>query len=271
MTTRNNNTNTNTAVLEPEVAAAQSAEATGNSTDLPKSAAKLGGGLIAVLASRTDAVQARMTLRQTIRQHLAEVADMAKEAGDTTAEVTAKAAAVGYELFDARRTGQLQANEVSEILGEIFGVKGTGKNVGKVMRPGEKGAGKTPAGTGEEIRKRVVRAVAAADFVANGPSPATKYFNDSFEQSDIQPLLNDLSPDGDGNIWSFYRQLQEMKRVNNDPVPFHLNAERIAKFATSISEGIKQTAANINGNNELKAAYAGLMQQILLLNDLIDA
>jgi hypothetical protein len=260
--------NENTAVLEPEVA--QAVEASAASPVVQSAVKAIGGGLLAFTASSSERSIAKTQLRQTIRQHLAEVADMAKEAGQTSSAVTAKAAEVGMELLNARISGDLSPAEVSDILGDIFGVKGTGKAVGQVLRPGEKSAGKTPAGTGEEIRKRVVRAYAAYDFLNNGPSSATKYF-DGMDSDTVQPLFSSLmDDDSEATLWSFYNDLGAAKREANDPTPFHLNPERIAKLATTVGENVKATAKAINGDSDLKASYAGLLQQLLIVNELID-
>lgn len=253
----------NQPVAEPETVALQSAPI----ADVVK---KLGGGLIAFQQQKVEGVAEKMALRQRIRQHLAEVADMAKEVGDASSEVTTKSASVGFELFEARKAGDLSPVEVSDILGDIFGVKGTGKFLGSVMRPGEKGAGKTPAGVGEDIRKRVTRAHSAWDYTQNGLSPSTKYF-DGLEVEEVGAVLDQLEAEGEHNIYWLYRELTEMKRDASDPIPFHLNAERIAAFATKLGENIKATAASINKDGELKASYAGLLQTLLVANELIDA
>lgn len=258
--------NTDAAVLDPSVAEKPVADAIS-----PKAAKAIGGGLMSVLSDNSEAVQRRQTLRQTIRQHLAEVVDLGRTAAEGSSELTAKAASVAFELYQARVSGDLSPGEVSDILGDIFGVKGTGKNIGRVMRPGEKGAGKTPAGTGEEIRKRVVRAHAAWDFARNGLSPSTKYF-EGFEQSEVQTMVDNLAATSDDGttLWSFYKDIGDAKREMNDTTPFHLNPERVAKLAGTLSENIKTIANAINGNSELKAAYAGLFQQFLIINELVD-
>lgn len=262
--TRANTSTDLTPVAEPEV--------TGQAT-VAKAAKAVGGGLLGYVAQSSEKAEAKLQHRQRIRQHLAEVADMAKASGEEAATVTEKASEVAFELYEARVSGELSPAEVNDILGDIFGVKGTGKNVGRTMKPGEKGAGKTPAGMGTEIRNRVVRAFAAWDFVNNGPSPSTKYFDD-FEPDEVSPLIERLSASSADNgltVWTFYRDISEMKREKNDPVPFHLNPERIAGFASKIGENVQASAKAIQTTPELLPAYAGLLQTLMVINELIEA
>lgn len=252
------------AVVEPEVA-----EASASSKSV-QAATKGKGGLLAFTANQSKAAEAKVTLRQTIRQHLAEVQDMAANASEVTGEVAAKAGETALELYEARVSGQLSPAEVTDILGDIFGVNGTGSHKGTTgMRPGVKNAGKTPSGMGEEIRKRVQRAYAGYDYIHNGLSPATKYY-EPFEPSDVEPLIDQATQDGT-SFWQFYNDVSQAKReLSDDPIPFHLNPERVAKLATSLGEDVKATASKINSDPDLKAAWAGTLQTLLVINDLID-
>lgn len=121
----------------------------------------------AIRQSETGSVVAdKLQLLGSIRQRLAEAVDLDNQGGAKAKEAENIADSQSIRLYQARlQTGGLDANEVSGMLGDVFGYK-----------PKQDGTpGKTPAGLGESIRKRVVRLVGAAEFVTGGEGGA--FFN----------------------------------------------------------------------------------------------
>lgn len=120
-------------------------------------------------AAKSGDIAKKTMLLSSARQHLAEAADIMAKSGNLTTEAKLIAEREALRLYTGRVDGTISADEVSNALGDVFGRKPltSGPKAGQ--------PGKTPAGLGEEIRKRIVRASAAAEYVTSGDGGS--YFN----------------------------------------------------------------------------------------------
>lgn len=143
--------------------------------------------------------QSKMALMGDARQRLAEAADLFAQGTDKENEARAAAAKAALALYQARLAGSINPDEVTGALGDAFGYKV--KSDGKPS--------KTPQGQGEAIRKRVVRAVQAAEF-ANEVDDGGRFFEE-MPRDKVAQLVNNME-NGDLSIYSLYDSLGELKR-----------------------------------------------------------
>lgn len=155
----------------------------------------------------------------------------------------------GRRLYQARTTGLMAPDEVSALLGSVFGFK--------LKQNGEQS--KTPEGRGEDIRKRVVRAHAAKEFVETGEGGT---FFEGLEPSDIQPMLTELD-NGTRTIWSVYQTLTDMKAANRDPVKPAFSERAIMAIASELNK--EGSGEQFRANPALIAAYAELVQIVNMI------
>lgn len=188
------------------------------------------------------------------RQLLAQAADlMAKEFATEKelAEIEDRAAIL---LYMDRANGAISSEVVTETIGDVYGwrLKGTteqwiaGKN-----KPDEKS--KTPFNRGEALRKRIVRAVQAREYVTGENETA---FFKGLPKDDIRDILQGMEK-GDVGFWAAYEKMGEIKRNHRLP-PLNplLNPLKVAEIAKGLqADGMAKAIAN---NPALNAAYVGL-------------
>lgn len=201
-----------------------------------------------VSASKAD----KMRLMGTARQQLAEAADAQSEAGLEGEKALKLASKAAMTLYQGQMAGLLGKDEVSAMLGDVFGFKS--KKDGSPSR--------TPAGPGEAIRKRLVRLDAARSYVDN-PEEHDGFFSgvslDNYEiDGETRPGVASILAQfeqGDLTIWRAYDHFGQAKRDSTSRVATAFNPVTLAKMAAEIAEGGAQAMLN---NPSLIPAYKAL-------------
>lgn len=211
------------------------------------------------LAARRAALSATGAALHSIltdtKQRLVEAADLYREGGAKAEEGKAIADKAAVKLFTARADGILSADQLSTLLGDSFGWKHK-KDKNKAVKGGDPDASKTPFGQGEAIRKRVVRAVQAHEYVAG--TDASKFF-DGLPQEKVTDVLNRVRND-QISIWSAYDMLGEIKRENVTRADPAHDPKAVAKFVNALQD---------NGFVERFLANPDLQDAYLALHDMI--
>lgn len=190
------------------------------------------------------------------KQRLAEASDLAKSATATRGECDLLIAEAATVLYQARAKAiatndphGLTMSEISAALGDVYGFKVT-QSTGKPS--------KTPAGDGEAIRKRVVRLIAAYEFV-NSTGLMTDSSKESFfvdlDKNEVAAVLAQVD-NGHKSPYSAYDEFTAMKAAMREKTERAFNAKMIAEIATSLAS--EDAAKKFIGHPELLAAYVAL-------------
>lgn len=199
-----------------------------------------------------------------IRQKLAQVADEAAENGENAAETEALAGTCATQLYFARRNGLISGDELTALLGDVFG-----------YNPKQDGTpGKTPTGNGAAIRKRVVRALQGWDYINGGDGGR---FFEGMDKSEVAPVINSIGrtkevngekvPDGP-SVWVAYKQLGDIKSQSTVRTEFAFDPKRIAGLVDKLSEAGARD--KLLSNPSLIKAYGALFDQLRILSS-VDA
>lgn len=233
------------------------------------------------LTVRKDANQERLDARARLlgstSQRLAEAKDLYNGGDENVQKASAIVNEVGVALYQARVRNILSADDVSDLLGNQFGFKMKG-DAKKTVPAGDKNASKTPAGNGEAIRKRIVRAVQAYEYVHENASNA---FFEALPTAKVGKVLDGLPhpgengqwvqpEDGDAiSLWAAYDRLAEIKRDNaTDAMPLAFNFRRIAMVNAELERDIKVSAELIAKTPGLADAYASLMNTLNAIDEI---
>lgn len=211
----------------------------------------------------TEAAASKVQLVQHIREKAEEANALIAKGEESDSSVTAIADDIATSLYRGRTTGVLSSDEVSSLLGESFGWKGKGDKAGTRVTSAEpdKTRSKTPYGWGEDVRKRVVRAVGAHAFV-NGDVIAAGAFFKGLEPSAVKPILNAFV-NGNRSIFTVYKDLQEMKQENAGQRPrLAFDPKRIAQIAAMLGADVPAAIEEISHNAGLRNAYLGLYRML---------
>jgi hypothetical protein len=215
------------------------------------------GPLAARRAILSETGAAKHALLSETKQRLAEAADCYAEGGAKAEEGKAIADKASVRLFTARADGILSADELSSMLGDAFGWKAKKGNKDRPVKGGDPDASKTPFGQGEAIRKRVVRAVQAHEYVTD--ADASKFF-DGLPKEKVQDVLTRVR-NNDLSIWSAYDMMGDIKRENvTRPDPAH-DPKAVAKFVNALAE--PSFAQRFLANPDLQDAYLALHDMIV--------
>ena len=190
------------------------------------------------------------------KQRLAEASDLAKNALATRAECDAIVAEAATILYQARCKAiatndphGLTMAEISAALGDVYGFK----IVEKTGKPS-----KTPNGDGEAIRKRVVRLVAAHEYV-NSAGLETESNKESFfvdlDKAEVSAVLDQVN-NGHKSPYSAYDDFTKMKADAREKTERAFTAKVIAEIASALAG--KDAALKFIGHPELLAAYVAL-------------
>lgn len=210
--------------------------------------------------ARKDILHRKQNEEQRIRQQLAEIADLQAQGAENAQEVAEKKANLATEMFFDIRDGVFQLNQVSGMLGDVFGYRKKGDAKVRV-NPGDKEASATPFGEGEAIRKRVVRAVQARDFVEN--DVATALFADA-KPDEVSAILDRIGAEEDGlSIWSAYDAFGKLKQRNNERPAAAFDPKKVAALTDALSENVEHSAQLFADNAALCDAYAELREVVL--------
>jgi hypothetical protein len=190
-----------------------------------------------------------------VRQQLAQAADLDREGGEKAKEGRKIADKSAIDLFNARANGVISADVLSALLGDSFGWKKKGGGDAPV-KGGDPEASKTPFGTGEAIRKRVVRLVQAHEYVTG--TDASKFY-DGLPKEAVESELNRVRQ-GQVSLWQAYDNLGTIKRESVEKVEAAFNPKAIAK----IVEDLRQPKAPqmFIDNPTLQDAYLALRDML---------
>lgn len=208
-----------------------------------------------IFAASADAiskrVQDKMAIMGSIKQRLAEARDYFEEGKGKTAEGQAVADKAAIHLYQAQTLGYVTKDEVSSALGDYFGFKP--KTDGK--------PGKTPMGEGEAIRKRIVRAVAATEYVTNGDGG--KFFS-GLPEAEVASVVASLD-NGDISIWTAYEQFADIKKALAVRTLLAFNVAQIKAINETLA--LPSSGAIIRGNLELVAVYGTLVSLLTIIGE----
>lgn len=232
-------------VIENNEATSDKAEAFAPALETVEAIEKPAGNLFTKQAvERNERIARKAVLLTGAKQHLAEACDFYTDASKSDA-VANQAASNGAEtLLFAQCEGLLSKEEVNAALGDIFGYKP--KSDGK--------PGKTPAGKGEDIRKRIVRLFNGYEH-AFGRDGGT-YFEGLPSDEVFSVVTNAMS--GEVSVWTAYEQLAEIKKNHQEKVESAFNPKTIAALVEALAkEGAQE---KIKANPALIANYGALLE-----------
>lgn len=185
------------------------------------------------------------------RQRLAEASDLYGEGSAKEKEAKEAAAKAAILLYRARTAGTITPDELSGILGDQFGFK-----------PKQNGEpSKTPLGQGEAIRKRIVRAVQAHEYVNGGDGG--RFFS-GLPEDECEDILHRMT-DGSLGFWAAYEAFAELKRDNQTKVSPAFDPKRIAAIAEALAE--EGAARHFVNNKALEDAYTGLFTVLQIVGE----
>jgi hypothetical protein len=194
------------------------------------------------IAAQAEKIQQKVLLLNTAKQSLAHAHDTLTDGESLTGEASRIADTASVSLYQARVGGLASAAEISALLGDVYGYKS--KQDGS--------PGKTPAGQGEAIRKRIVRAVGAAEYATNGDGG--KFFL-GLPEDEIAQVVTEID-NGNCSIFTAYERFAEIKREHTSKTEQAFNPAVIAKIAEKLGED--GSAEILRSNPDLIAAYAAL-------------
>lgn len=203
------------------------------------------------------------------RQRLAQAYDLYREGDDKADEARAVANKAMLTLYQDRIRGIVSKDEVTAVLGDIFGYKA--KKDGSPS--------KTPDGLGEVLRKRINRAVDAHDYVKSIPEnrdddePLPEgdggRFFEGLPDTDVQALLSRIGDtDQDAaaiSLWAVYDRTAEIKREHASRTEAVFDPKRVAAMAEKLSS--PEAVSIFAGNPALVAAYRGLVETLRLIDE----
>jgi hypothetical protein len=186
----------------------------------------------------------KLQVMQEVRQRLAEAQDAYMGGVEREKEANEIAAKAALMLSTARLSGEVNQEEVSAALIDVFGAK-----------PKSDGTpGKTPNGKGEYIRKRILRLAAAQDY-ANGE--VTDGFFKGCPRDEVADILG-RTVNGTLGFWAAYEEFAELKKAQQVSVPLAFNAKRIVEIAETLQKD--GAAKQFVSNPALRKAYSSLWQ-----------
>lgn len=199
----------------------------------------------------SKAAEQKMRLFGEVKQVMSHVVELQNMGEHKQKEAQEEAAKIASRLYQARINGLLDQTQVSTLLGDGFGWKMTKSGT----------QSKTPNGLGEVLRKRIVRAVNAAEYVRNDSDDR---FFEGLPKDAVESVLVPFEA-GNTTVWALYDRLAEIKRENADRTEAAFDPKRIL----AIVSGLKKDGAadKILANPALEAAYATLVNIILVIGE----
>lgn len=202
------------------------------------------------------------------KQQLSQAADLFAEGGEKAKEGRKLLETLAPTLYIARKNGTLSADELSSLLGDTFGWKAKKGDKEAPVKGGDPDASKTPFGYGEATRKRVVRAVQAAEYVAAVEAGREINASKFFDGLPVEPVKEALArvEANQLSLWSAYDKLGDIKREasegrNAEPA---FDPKRIAKIAESLRR--PDAPQRLLDNPALLDAYLGLHDMIVVVD-----
>lgn len=198
-----------------------------------------------VAAQVSQNVQDKMRIMGEARQRLAEAKVLFLAGADEAGKAETVAGQAALSLYQGRTGGFISNDEISGILGDIFGFK-----------PKQDGTpGKTPAGQGEVIRKRLVRAVDAYNYVND--IAATRFF-EGLPADKVATVVNGME-NGDLPLYTAYNQLADIRKeeMSGERLPAAFDPKAIGKMVEALTED--GAIARILESKALQIAYGELL------------
>jgi hypothetical protein len=236
------------------------------STEGENQSIRTGTSLFALVAAGAgQSMHQKVAFMGDIRQKLAQVADQSGDKEELTQEIEGLAASAATRLFLARKNGMISGDELSGLLGDVFGY----------VEKKDGSPGKTPAGAGATIRKRVVRALQGWDFVNGGDGGR---FFETMDKDEVAPIINSIgrvkkvehtAEDGtvteeivsDGpTVWAAYKTLGDLKSQSTVRVEMAFDPKKIAALGDKLIEAGARD--KLLSNPSLIKAYKYLSDQI---------
>lgn len=207
---------------------------------------------------KTSETAEKVLLLSSATQSLAHAFDLYQEGEGKAKEATEIASKATLALYQARTTTNTSADEVSAKLGDVFGFK--------VSKEGKRS--KTPAGNGEVLRKRIVRAVAAYKFVELGEEDG--FFSgltpDSMTDGDdpvsIREVVRSMGTEGGYTINTAYNVFADIKRAQAVKTNIAFDHKRLGAIVAELGG---------NGSVSIEAAaeiYKGNPALVIVLDEL---
>jgi hypothetical protein len=197
-------------------------------------------------AEVSGAVQNKVQSMSEARQRFAEAADLDKGSEEQRVKAREVAEQGAILLYQQRVAGTVTADEVSASLGDTFGWKA--KQDGSPS--------KTPKGMGEAVRKRIVRAVQAAEYINGGE--ASRFF-DGLPKDAITDVLTGMV-NGSRGFWAAYEDFASIKRDHMVRVEAAFDPKKVIAFTEALlQDGSPEVLAS---NMALVDAYRELRQAI---------
>lgn len=221
--------------------------------DAPKSSGNMFADFNNVTASANAlAIAEKMTKLATAKQNLAEACDLFSEGKAKNSEASEVANRGALPLYEGRIAGLFTNAEISAALGDIFGYK-----------PKQNGTpGKTPAGEGEALRKRIVRAVAASEYVT-GANDGGKFFA-GLPANEIEQVLVEVQ-NNKCSLFTAYERFADIKKEHTAKTDQAFSVKHIESLCESLAK--PEAVSIIKANSELIAAYATLADIITAIGE----
>jgi hypothetical protein len=213
--------------------------------------------MAAITADNAKRLADKQRLLGEATQLLAQAKDAYGEGGNVTAEAEETAARAGFLLYQGRIDGLLNAEEVSNALGNQFGFKVT--STGKPS--------KTPAGAGEGIRKRVVRLVGGYEYANDIDAQS---FFEPLDKDDVNDIIRQVgNDDGQITVWQAYDKLAEMRKeaLAGTRPELVFDARRIAGLATKLGQSIEASAKHFADDSNLVEAWAAVRDMLAIVDE----
>lgn len=209
--------------------------------------------LTVIASEQAKRLADKMAALTDARQLLAEASDYFADASLADSEAKSVASRAGKCLYLASVQGGATPNEISAVLIDLFGAV-----------PKKDGTpGKTPAGQGGTIRKRVVRMVGAYEFANSTDEQRAKsdiggaFFN-GLDPDEVAQVLAEVD-NGSMPLFTAYDKLAELKPKAETLSPI-FKPDAVLKMVDALSK--EGTAAYVYDKSDLLAAYAALIGQL---------
>lgn len=204
-------------------------------------------------SNQATAMQSKQAVIAEAKKRLKETHEHSSKEGAAAEAALEPANKAALLLYNGLNDGAISLDEMNEMLAAEFGFK---------MKK-DKTPSKTPAGYGEEIRKRVQRAVKAYDYAINGNEPVAFY--EPIPREDVVPFINEIK-NGKRTLFAFYKAIGEFKSKAMGTRPkAAFDPRRIAGLTRDILGDVQATVRNVNSTPGLEAAYMGLWRALSII------
>lgn len=233
----------------------------------PQGKTKPVNAFVARLAERAGNWDEKAKVVTEIKQRLAEAHDAFNSGDDRLTEANQIADKAGVRLYQAQAAGRMTADEVTAIIGDVFGFQKKG-STGTRVNAGDSEASKTPFGKGNTLRQRIVRMVNASDYIENGAE--TGFFSTVPDEAEDEIAAVIATVDsGNMSLFRAYDRFAEIKRAHVEKVPFAFDPAKIAALSVEL---LKAGAIDrIAKSDALRDEYATLLEVIQTVGDGIAA